>query len=134
MAHIEDEAGSGESLRGELIRFGYLSEEERRRLIAIYSDLRDRFDRVPSGLDKYKQAGWIFVAFIMGISLGGGSSIWHYMVGTTVYWGIALWILRAMNRQEEMRTERYWEWRGYKCDKYGREIGSQERLEPKKRA
>lgn len=119
---LEDKAAGGEFLRHELIRFGYLSEEERRRLIATYSDLRERFDRAPSGLDKYKQAGWIFVAFIMGISVGGVSSMWHYIIGTTLYWGIALWVLRAMDKEEQARTERYWEWRGYRCDKYGRKI------------
>jgi hypothetical protein len=119
---LEDEAAAGEFLRGDLIRFGYVSEEERRRLIATYSDLRERFDRRPSFLDKYKQAGFIFIALIMGIGMGGGASMWHYIIGTTVYWGIALWVLRALEREEQARTECYWEWRGYKCDKYGRKI------------
>jgi hypothetical protein len=70
-------------------------------------------------LIKYNQAACIF---IMGIALGGGSSMWHYVIGTIVYWGVALWILKAMDREEEARTDRYWEWRGYKCDKYGRKI------------
>jgi hypothetical protein len=135
---ISDDRASGEYFRGRLIRFGYLSEEERKRLIATYPDLQDRFEPKPDdeSFQPLYRALYIYIALIFGIVLGSGSfayvghwapishPVWTYVfIVTVTYWPVALLILRDMDKRHKERTERYWEWRGYRCDKYGRKIG-----------
>lgn len=131
---LEDRRAAGENDRGRLIRFGYLSEEERRRLIASYGDLQDRFEPRVDPWDPYKQAFYIYFALIFGMALGAGHfvddgrfigwhAVWEYVLTTAVYWGIVVWILKGIEKARQERNVLYWEWRGYKPDKYGRKIG-----------
>lgn len=120
---LAEELAAGECHRREIIRFGYLSEDERRRLIATYPDLNLRFEKEWTIRDYPAQAMWLFFTFTMGMAFGGATSVWSYIIGTIVYWLIALWFLRRLNKFEQDRIVDYWEWRGYKPDKYGRKIG-----------
>jgi hypothetical protein len=111
-----------------LIRFGYLSVVERRRLQEKYGDLDQRFEPEPSTGPLAASVG-IFVVLLLGIFIGGlgfEESTWEVWVkiilGSILYWVLASCALKDRERGEQERTERYWEWRGYKCDKYGRKM------------
>jgi hypothetical protein len=107
-------------IRYKLIRFGYLSLAERRRLIETYGNLEERFER---GLDwetRVQIVVWAGFAYVMGL-LGGmslfepGQSGWAdlygFAIAIIIYGALALWYLHASNKDEKKRNERFSEWR-----------------------
>jgi hypothetical protein len=121
---IEDQFAAGEYFRSQIIRFGYLSEKERRRLIVTYPDLGQRFEQPHTLIDNYGQAGLFYLAFIVGVMCGGASSDWSLVIASIVYWALAAWILSGKEKERRERTALYWEWRGYRCNEHGQKIDS----------
>lgn len=121
---------NGDFRRDRLIRFGYLSVAERRRLREKYGDLDERFEPEGSYGDQLAAPVGIFFAFLFGASISNLGSPERVDVAemvvifllSIVYWVIVFRVLKDREMGEQERTERYWEWRGYKCDKYGRKM------------
>jgi hypothetical protein len=115
----------GEFDRRRLIRFGYLSVAERRRLRETYHDLDERFEPETHSWPLQKAFN-IFVVYMIGFMGGAVAServtLIECVVAIGVYWIIALLVVRGHERIEGDRTELYWEWRGYRCDRHGRKI------------
>ena len=124
---LEQRRFNGEFDRRRLIRFGYLSIAERRRLRETYHDLDERFepetDWFPLPLAK---AFVIFSIYIIGVMIGAGSpesvTLIQWAIAIVLYWVIAGFQLRSSERIQGERNELYWEWRGYRCDKHGRKV------------
>jgi hypothetical protein len=116
--------------RDRLIRLGYLSVAERQRLREKYGDLDQRFEPEPE--INITTAVKIFLVFVLGMAIGlagigieGPWEVWvKIILGSFAYFGMIFPVFKDRERAEQQRTTRYWEWRGYKCDKYGRKIGS----------
>lgn len=109
---------SGEYIRHKLIRFGYLSEAERRRLIEKYGDLEERFER---GLEDHETrlqiAVLAFFVYLVGIMIGTSlaESGWAALVGLVIaiiiYWALVFWYLNASDKVDKERNERFSGWR-----------------------
>ena len=123
---LQERRLNGEFDRRRLIRFGYLSVAERRRLRETYHDLNERFE--PETLLSWPilKALNIFVVYMIGFMFGAVAServtLIEWVVAIGLYWMIALLVVRGQERTEGDRTELYWEWRGYSCDRHGRKI------------
>jgi hypothetical protein len=127
-ADLQQRRLNGEFDRYRLIRFGYLSLSERRRLRELYPDLDERFepetDKVPG-----ERAFKIFIVYVIGLMLGAISASGSEAIGLIsvvmaifLYWVAAILVHRFTERVQGDRNELYWEWRGYRCDRHGREI------------
>lgn len=102
---FEDKMAGGEYDRRRLIRFGYLSEAERRRLIATYPDLQNRFEPEPDFDEDLHHALYIYIALMFGMALAyghfglegfiGWRALLPYITTSIMYWGIAGWVLRT---------------------------------------
>ena len=97
---LQERRLNGEFDRRRLIRFGYLSVAERKRLRETYHDLDERFepetDRFPLPLAK---AFGIFSVFIIGVMIGAGSpesvTLIQWSIAIVLYWVIAGFQLRS---------------------------------------
>ena len=122
---LEQRRLDGEFDRRRLIRFGYLSISERRRLREVYPNLDARFEPETNSL-VLEPAFKIFIVYMLGFMLGAGNpesvTLVHWAIAIILYWVFAILDLRFRERIRGDRTERYWEWRGYKCDRHGRKI------------
>lgn len=124
---LQERRLDGEFDRRRLIRFGYLSVAERRRLRETYYDLNERFEPETHSW-QVEKALTIFVVYMTGFMFGaaGDENVWGMVIKCVVaiglYWIIALLVERGQERIEGDRTEQYWEWRGYRCDRHGRKI------------
>jgi hypothetical protein len=124
---LQERRLNGEFDRRRLIRVGYLSVAERKRLRETYHDLDERFepetDRFPLPLAK---AFGIFSVFIIGVMIGAGSpesvTLIQWSIAIVLYWVIAGFQLRSWERIQGERNELYWEWRGYRSDRHGRKV------------
>ena len=106
--------------KSRLLRFGYLSVEERRRLRRKYPDLEARFepDSIFNSVDGYEYAILVFFIFMFGFFLGAGDpgrvSIMHWVVAVVAgvgYWVLALNWLGGIEKKERERHLLYQEWR-----------------------
>jgi hypothetical protein len=122
---LEERRLNGEFDRRRLIRFGYLSVAERRRLREEYPDLDERFEPESNRLPLERYAG-IFIVYILGFILGAGDpervGLIHWAIAIVLFWVFAFFQLRSEDRIKSDRTELYWEWRGYRCDRHGRKL------------
>jgi hypothetical protein len=122
---LEQRRFNGEFDRRRLIRFGYLSIAERRRLRELYPNLDERFEPEANS-SAFERALKIFIVYILGFMLGAGNpesvTLVHWSIAIILYWVFALLQLRSRDRILGNRNELYWEWRGYRCDRHGRKI------------
>jgi hypothetical protein len=111
---------SGEYIRHKLIRFGYLSVVERRRLIEEYGDLEERFER---GLDWETRLQIVLIAgcaYVIGLLCGmslfepgqsGWADLFGFAIAIITFCALALGYLYASSKDEKERNERFSEWR-----------------------
>src|SRR4029453_17533679 len=69
---LQERRLDGEFDRRRLIRFGYLSVAERRRLREVYPDLDERFEPEANS-SAFERALKIFIVYILGFMLGAGN-------------------------------------------------------------
>jgi hypothetical protein len=73
-----------------------------------------------------QKAFGIFIVYMIGVMIGAGSpgsvTFVQWAIAIVLYWVIAGFQIRSLDRQQTERTELYWEWRGYRCDRHGRKI------------
>jgi hypothetical protein len=116
---------NGEFDRRRLIRFGYLSVAERRRLREVYPDLEERFEPETDRLPLEKAFG-IFIVYMIGFMIGAGNpenvTLIRWAIAIVLYWVFAVFQLRSWERIQGERNELYCEWRGYRSDRHGRKI------------
>jgi hypothetical protein len=108
----------GDTDNDKLIRFGYLSLEERQRLRQHYPDLWRRFEPQYSDMHELHVAIGAYCAFLVGIYCGiveglVGAIVLGVIV-SIVYWIFAGIALRGLEKAQEERRKEYWEWRGYR--------------------
>jgi len=122
---LEQRRLNGEFDRRRLIRFGYLSITERRRLRELYPNLDERFE-AEDNRPALERTLRIFIVYILGFMFGAGNpesvTLVHWAIAIILYWVFALLELRSRERIQGNRNELYWEWRGYRCDRHGRKI------------
>jgi len=107
---------NGEFHKHELIRFGYLSVPERRRLREQYPDLDKRFEPSRNFITRTEHAAGIFIVVLIGFMWGAGSSLEEmspirWIIPIVGYWAVAFWLLRKGEKSEEERNRLYPEWK-----------------------
>ena len=112
---LEQRRLNGEFDRRRLIRFGYLSTSERRRLREKYHNLSDRFEP-ENDLDDGERLGRILVIYILGFLSGAGfnigeKTILEGIIAAIVYFAIVVFVLRAVHTERDERNRLYDEWR-----------------------
>src|SRR5215475_8791749 len=104
---ITERHRSGEYIRHKLIRFGYLSLAERRRLIETYGDLDERFERGLNYETRLQIAVLVFFVYLAGIMIGTGLAEpgWVALLGLVIaiiiYWALVFWYLNESDKAEK---------------------------------
>lgn len=112
---LQERRLNGEFDRRRLIRFGYLSVAERRRLREVYIDLNERFEPEDSGDSGTRYAARIFIVYFLGFVVGAGDieqvSIIQVLLAAVVYCAITAVALRDFQKTKDERNRLYPEWR-----------------------
>jgi len=112
---LEQRRLNGDFDRRRLIRFGYLSVSERRRLREKYWDLDERFEPEDSGDGGMRYAARIFIVYFLAFVVGAGNieqvSIIQGLLAAVVYCAITAVALRDFQKTKDERNRLYPEWR-----------------------
>jgi hypothetical protein len=113
-ADLEQRHLRGEFDRRRLIRFGYLSAQERNKLREKYHNLDDRFEPDSRHIPEEVAVG-VFVVFMFGFLLGTISgkevTVIECILVAVLYWLCAAIVLRGIHKARDERARLYDEWR-----------------------
>ncbi len=112
-ADLEQRHLRGEFDRRRLIRFGYLSAQERIKLREKYHNLDDRFE--PDAHFSGEIVVGVFVVFMLGflvgIIFGKEAGVIGCILAAVLYWLCAAIVLRCIDKARDERARLYDEWR-----------------------